>query len=276
MRMLAKMSWLQLKLFIREPITVLFAVALPLLVLFVMGGVFGNDVDGDFYRGVGAMDYYVPAYIALVTASVGLISLPAHIAGDRERGVLKRYHASSMPAWVIVGSEVIVTFVIAAASSVVLIAVAVPAYDLGGPDSLLVVLGGFALTAFGIRVPWGAPRGGASHSTGCSSAGCDVVVPDADAGWRRPTAGGPLRGDGHGGGSHTAPPRDSCDAGRLAEPGCGPLVVDPGPDLPCIGGTGFALPTVGVREHIQHGHRHVSGIVDPCSQPRSERRYWVP
>lgn len=147
MRMLAKMSWLQLKLFIREPITVLFAVALPLLVLFVMGGVFGNDVDGDFYRGVGAMDYYVPAYIALVTASVGLISLPAHIAGDRERGVLKRYHASSMPAWVIVGSEVIVTFVIAAASSVVLIAVAVPAYDLGGPDSLLVVLGGFALTA---------------------------------------------------------------------------------------------------------------------------------
>ena len=113
MRLLAKMSWLELKLFLREPLTVLYALALPLLILFVMGGVFGNDVDAEYYRGVGSMDYYVPAYIALVTASVGLISLPAHIAGNRDRGVLKRYHASSMPTWVVVGSSVVTTFVIA-------------------------------------------------------------------------------------------------------------------------------------------------------------------
>ncbi len=98
MRMLARMSWLELKLFMREPLTALFALVLPLLVLFVMGGVFGNEAEVDVYRGVGAMDYYVPAYVALVTASVGLISVPAHMAGNRERGVLKRYHASSMPA----------------------------------------------------------------------------------------------------------------------------------------------------------------------------------
>ena len=40
MRLLGKMSWLELKLFLREPLTVLFALALPVLVLFVMGGVF--------------------------------------------------------------------------------------------------------------------------------------------------------------------------------------------------------------------------------------------
>jgi hypothetical protein len=43
LRLLAKMSWLEQKLFLREPLTVLFALALPLVVLFVMGGVFGND-----------------------------------------------------------------------------------------------------------------------------------------------------------------------------------------------------------------------------------------
>ncbi len=147
MTMLARMSWLELKLFLREPLTVLFALVLPMLVLFVMGGVFGNDADPEFYRGIGAMDYYVPAYVALVTASVGLISLPAHIAGNRERGVLKRYHASGVPAWVVVGSEVVVTFVIAAVSAAVLVTLAVPIYGIAAPDSWLLVLAGFALSA---------------------------------------------------------------------------------------------------------------------------------
>jgi ABC-2 type transport system permease protein len=146
-RILGKLSWLELKLFLREPLTVLFALALPLLILFVMGGVFGNDVDVEFYRGVGAMDYYVPAYLALVTASVGLISLPTHIAGNRELGVLKRFHASSIPAWAVVGASVVVTFVIAAVSGMVLMAAAIPAYDVAGPDAPLLVIVAFVVNA---------------------------------------------------------------------------------------------------------------------------------
>lgn len=146
MRLLAKMSWLEMKLFLREPLTVLFAFVLPLLMLFVMGGVFGNEVDPEFYRGFGAMDYYVPAYIALVVSAVGLISLPVHIAGNRELGVLKRYHASSMPAWIVVGSSVITAFVIAAVSSAVLVIAAIPAYGVGAPDSIARVLAAFAIS----------------------------------------------------------------------------------------------------------------------------------
>jgi ABC-2 type transport system permease protein len=147
MRLLARLSWLELKLFMREPLTVLFALALPLLVLFVMGGVFGNDADVDVYRGVGAMDYYVPAYIALVTASVGLISLPAHLAGNRDKGVLKRYVASSLPIWVIVGASVVTTFVIATVSGVVLVAVAMPVHEVAGPEHAGLVLIGFVASA---------------------------------------------------------------------------------------------------------------------------------
>jgi ABC-2 type transport system permease protein len=146
-RLLVKMSWLEQKLFIREPLTVLFALVLPLVVLFVMGGVFGNDSTPEVYRGVGAMDYYVPAYMALVAASVGLISLPTHIASDRERGVLKRYRASGVPAWVVVGAQIVVTLTIAAVSGMVLISVAMPTYDVAAPDSVGMVLAGFALVA---------------------------------------------------------------------------------------------------------------------------------
>lgn len=147
MRLLAKMSWLEQKLFVREPLTVLFALALPLVVLFVMGGVFGNQSTPEVYRGVGAMDYYVPAYMALVAASVGLISLPTHIASDRERGVLKRYRASGVPAGVVVGAQILVTLSIAAISAIVLTAVAMPTHDVASPDSILRVIGGFVVVA---------------------------------------------------------------------------------------------------------------------------------
>jgi ABC-2 type transport system permease protein len=147
MRQLAGMAWLELKLFLREPLTVLFALVLPLMVLFVMGGVFGNQAEADFYRGVGAMDYYVPAYLALVTASVGLISLPTQLAGYRERGVLKRYRASSIPAWVVVGSQVAVTFVISIVSAAVLIVAAMPVYEVVTPRSIPLLLAGFVLVA---------------------------------------------------------------------------------------------------------------------------------
>jgi len=146
-KILAKMTWLELKLFLREPLTVLFALVLPLLVLFVMGGVFGNEAEADVYRGVGAMNYYVPAYIALVAASVGLISLPTHLAGNRERGVLKRYRASSMPSWAVVGAQVAVTFLISTVSALILVLAATSAYDVTGPDDLLLVIAGFALVA---------------------------------------------------------------------------------------------------------------------------------
>lgn len=145
MRLLGKMSWLELKLFLREPLTVLFALALPLLVLFVMGGVFGNQVEAGYYRDIGAMDYYVPAYVALVTASVGLISLPVHIAGNRERGVLKRYHASSVPSWVVVGASIATMFVIASVSAVLLVVVAKLAHNVVMPDSYTTVLAAFVL-----------------------------------------------------------------------------------------------------------------------------------
>ncbi len=147
MTLLRKMAWLELKLFLREPLTVLFALALPLTILFVMGGVFGNEAEADVYAGVGAMNYYVPAYLALVAASVGLISMPTHIATNRELGVLKRYRASGIAPWSVAGSQVAVMFVIAAISGLVLIGAAVPVYDVSTPDSLGLVIVGFAVVA---------------------------------------------------------------------------------------------------------------------------------
>ena len=42
MRAVRALSWIELKLFLREPITVVFTLALPPIVLYVLAEVFGN------------------------------------------------------------------------------------------------------------------------------------------------------------------------------------------------------------------------------------------
>ena len=154
MRTWAGLSWLELKLFIREPMTVVFSLALPVIILFVLGGVFGNEAStgpGEevVYRGIGAMSYYVPAYVALVVASVCVISIPTHLAGNRERGVLKRFRASSVSTWVVAGSELAVALVLSAVSAILLLVTAALVYDFEAANSIPTVLGVFVVLTVG-------------------------------------------------------------------------------------------------------------------------------
>ena len=117
------------------------------------------------------MDYYVPAYVALVTASVGLISLPVHIAGNRELGVLKRYHASSMPTWIVVGASVITMFVISLFSAAVLVVIAKLIHDIVLPASspgvaAAFILSGLAFAALGVLLGAVLPNARAAQALG--------------------------------------------------------------------------------------------------------------
>ena len=148
-----ELSWVELKLFVREPLTVIFSLALPLIILFILGGVFGDQpttVDGSIiYRGAGAMSYYVPAYLALVIASICVISIPTHLAGSRERGILKRLHASSIAAWEVAVAQVTVAMVLSLASGVLLLTAASLTYDFDSPLSIPAVIGVLLLLVLG-------------------------------------------------------------------------------------------------------------------------------
>lgn len=80
MRGVRKLAWVEVKLFIREPLALIFAFAFPFFMLFILVGVFGNDIDTAdpeglrVWRGVGPSDYYVSTYVGLVMASAGLIT----------------------------------------------------------------------------------------------------------------------------------------------------------------------------------------------------------
>jgi ABC-2 type transport system permease protein len=109
-----KLAWVEVKLFVREPLALLFAFAFPFFMLFILVGVFGNDVDTSdpeavkVWRGVGPADYYVSTYVGLVMASAGVVTLPLRLAGYREAGVLRRYRAAGVSVPVVLGAQVVV------------------------------------------------------------------------------------------------------------------------------------------------------------------------
>ena len=175
MKTALRLGRLEIRLFLREPLTVLFSLALPIIILFVLGGVFGTEPaqtgEDVVFRGVAPMSYYVPAYVALVIASVCVISIPTHLAGNRERGVLKRFHASSLTAQAVVGSQLIVAFVLSIVSSVMLLVAARLLYEFDAPDSVPAVVGAFVFltlgfAAFGILLGAVLPTARAAQAVG--------------------------------------------------------------------------------------------------------------
>lgn len=167
------LSWIELKLFLREPVTVVFTLALPPLVLFVLAEVFGNtpDPEGVVYRGVGPMEYYTPAYIGLVIASLGLIGLPVHVASYRERGVLRRFRAARVPVRALVSSQLAVLFAAVAAGSVILVGLAKLTYHVAWPASwpgalLAIALGVLAFAALGVLLGAVLPTARAAQGLG--------------------------------------------------------------------------------------------------------------
>lgn len=142
-RALMKVSWVELKLFTREPISVLFTFTFPLVLLVVLGGVFSQP-SPRFPHSSGA-DYYLPAYVVIVLAVLGIIALPAHIASYRERGILRRFGAAGLLRTTWLGAQLIVTFTIAIVGTVVLVVVAALLYHASLPHQPAVVLLAFIL-----------------------------------------------------------------------------------------------------------------------------------
>jgi ABC-2 type transport system permease protein len=154
MRTLFKFTWVEVKLFIREPLTVVFTLALPIIFLVVMGGVFGNTPSPEVYRGVGAMDYYMPSYYGLVMMAIGTVALPVHLTNYRERGVLRRFRASSFSVWSVLGSQLMVSFIIAIIGSLLVTGLGFVSYHPHIPVNIAQLVAAFVLgtvcfTAFG-------------------------------------------------------------------------------------------------------------------------------
>ncbi|MFL5871178.1 MAG: ABC transporter permease, partial [Solirubrobacterales bacterium] len=87
------------KTFWRNPGSVFFTVALPLVFLLIFATIFGND-KLEQLNDLKTTTYYVPAILTLAVVSATMQSLAIQLTVDRVSGILKRGRGTPMPSWV--------------------------------------------------------------------------------------------------------------------------------------------------------------------------------
>jgi ABC-2 type transport system permease protein len=147
MRGLWKLMWTEAKLFVREPEAAFFTLAFPLMLLFIFGSIYGNEPTS-FFGGRGSIDVSVPAYIAMIISTMGLMSIPIAVANYRERGVLRRYRATPLHPAAILIAQVVVGFIMTLLGALLLIIAARLVYGLRFEGNALNVLAAFTLSVF--------------------------------------------------------------------------------------------------------------------------------
>ena len=142
-----KLTWMQLKLFGREPVALFFTLAFPLMVMLLFGVIFGNEIDPQYGGRYGYIDALVPALTAIIIGTVALMSIPVATATDREQKILRRYKATPMPPLVYMAADITMHVFMALIGLVILIIAALLVFDLRFGGNWVYVLGGFLLSA---------------------------------------------------------------------------------------------------------------------------------
>jgi len=145
MRGFWKLTFVEMKLFLREPVAAFFTLAFPLMLLFLFGSIYGNEPT-PFFGGYGSVDVSVPGYTAMIIATSGLLSLAINMASYREHGILRRLKATPLRPQAILGAQVIVIFLMTALGMALLIIAGKMVYGLRFDGNPLSVLAAFVLS----------------------------------------------------------------------------------------------------------------------------------
>jgi len=121
------------KAFWRNPASVFFTVAFPVILLLIFATVFGDETV-DVGGGIETTTYYVPAIVTLSVISATMQSLAMSLVIAREDGRLKRGRGTPMPPWVFIAGRVGNSIVVAL--------------------MMLVLIATLGRLAYGVDVPW--------------------------------------------------------------------------------------------------------------------------
>jgi ABC-2 type transport system permease protein len=121
----------ELRQFVRSREQVVFTMAFPVIMIIIFGSIFTGDLGG----GVRFTQYFVTGMIASGLMATGFQALAIQIPIERDRGVLKRLRGTPMPPAVYFIGKTGMVLTIAFAETIILLAVAVPLFDVSLPGS---------------------------------------------------------------------------------------------------------------------------------------------
>jgi ABC-2 type transport system permease protein len=136
LRGLWKLTWIEVKVFMREPLGAFGTIGFPVVVFLVIGRVAGRNLPTASLEASSFLRVGLPVLAALLIAVSSVISLVTIVSIYREGGILKRLRATPLRPQTILTAHVIVKLALTAATLA------------------LMVLAGKRYYPIGIHVPW--------------------------------------------------------------------------------------------------------------------------
>jgi len=152
MKSLLKMTWMEAKLFLREPMSAFFTLVFPLIYFFMYGMISGNEPT-PMYGGQRTIDVAIPSLTAVIIGITGLMSTTITMATYREKGILRRLRTTPVSPLIVLAAQVVVVFAMTCLGMLLLIAAGMLVYHVRFEGNAFSVLGGFVLSSlsfFGI------------------------------------------------------------------------------------------------------------------------------
>ena len=136
MRALLKLTWLEIKIFVREPRGVFGTVGIPVLVFLIASRLLGPRVARAAIQPGGAVSAVLPVLASILMALSAISSLVTIISIYREGGILKRLRATPLSPTVILSAHVLVKLLFTLITLAIMVLLARRYFPPGAPVPL--------------------------------------------------------------------------------------------------------------------------------------------
>ncbi|AYY15731.1 ABC transporter permease [Actinobacteria bacterium YIM 96077] len=163
MSTLLKTTAVEGKLFLREPMSVIFGVLFPTALLLGLGAIPALREPSDEFDGARFVELWTPTALVLGLAILGLQHIPGVVATYRENGILRRMSTTPVHPAKLLVAQLTVALVAAVVAAVLLIIAAWLVLDVSPPEypftfALAFLVGFGALLAIGLLIAAVAPN----------------------------------------------------------------------------------------------------------------------
>ncbi len=149
MRTFRTMLKSEMKLSLRDMNMVIFAICIPLVVLIILGVIYGNKpaFDGAEYT---FMEQSFGALTTIAICAGGVMGLPLVVSDYRNRKILKRFKVTPVSPAMILAVQVMIYTIYSVVSLILLYVVSALFFDFHMGGSILIFLGGYLLVMLSI------------------------------------------------------------------------------------------------------------------------------
>ena len=172
MSAVAALTKTQSKVFLREPLAVFFGLVFPSVLLVVIGTAFPGATDpAAVFGGRSLVEVYAATSIVLGLATVAILLLPVALAGDREKGILRRLSTTPVHPRALVTAHLTVQLAVVTVATIAAVLIGILVFGIAFPENLgwfivSFAVGAVSLLAVGLLIGAVAPTASSAQGIG--------------------------------------------------------------------------------------------------------------